>query len=199
MAASAVTANQFGAWKPIGAEQVAGGYKVVWQFGIADQFTVWTTDSNGNWLSQSATVSGASPLVAYLEPSFSQDLNGVGGITPTTVVEAQGATKLVEIANSYFLQPTGGSSGPQLSYGGAVVTANQFGDWKPIGAEQTATGYKVVWRFGTADQFTVWTTDSNGNWLSQSGVVPGPTRWWPPWNRASTRISTALAGSRRRR
>ena len=167
-----VTVNQFAGWTPIGAEQTATGYKVVWRFGAADQFTVWTTDSNGNWLSQSAVVPGSDPLVASLEPGFDQDLNGVGGITSTTMIEADGATQLVRSANAYPLQPTGGSSGPQLTYGGAVVTVNQFAGWTPIGAEQTATGYKVVWQFGT-DQYTVWTTDSNGNWLSQSATVSG--------------------------
>ena len=30
----------------------------------------------------------------------------------TTVIEAQGSTSLVQVANDYFLYPVGGSSGP---------------------------------------------------------------------------------------
>ncbi len=168
-----VTEGLFGVWAPIGAEQTASGYQVVFQLGSADQYTVWTTDGDGNWLSQSPGVSGSDPLVASLEPGFAQDLNGDGGITPTTVVEAEGATSLVGIAGAYFLYPDGGSSGPQLKYGGAPVTEGQFGAWEPIGAEQTATGYQVVFQLGGADQYTVWTTDDNGNWLSQSAVLSG--------------------------
>ena len=41
--------------------------------------------------------------------------------------------------------------------------AGQFGQWAPIGAEQTASGYEVAWKVTGADQYTVWVTDSNGN------------------------------------
>jgi hypothetical protein len=64
---AAVTVGQFGAWAPIGAEQVAGGYQVAWRFGATDQYVVWNTDSSGNFLSQSAVVSGSSPTVRSLE------------------------------------------------------------------------------------------------------------------------------------
>jgi hypothetical protein len=173
---ASVTAGQFGAWAPIGVEQAAGGYQVVFRLGNADQYTVWTTDGSGNWLSQSPGVSGSDPLVAALEPGFAQDLNGSGAITPTTVVEAEGATSLVGISGNYFLHPDGGSSGPQLRYGGAPVTAGQFGAWAPIGVEQAASGYQVVFQFGSTDQYTVWTTDGSGNWLSQSPGVVGSDR-----------------------
>jgi hypothetical protein len=46
--------------------------------------------------------------------------------------------------------------------------AGQFGAWAPIGAEQTATGYEVAWKNGNADQYTIWNTDSGGNYLSKT-------------------------------
>jgi hypothetical protein len=49
--------------------------------------------------------------------------------------------------------------------------AGEFGAWTPIGAVQTASGYDIAWKNGGADQYTVWTTDSNGNYLSYNGVV----------------------------
>ena len=54
--------------------------------------------------------------------------------------------------SNYLLQPNGGPA-VELSYGGTPVTAGQFGGWTPIGAEQTASGYQVAWRWPSADQY----------------------------------------------
>ena len=70
------------------------------------------------------------------------------------------------MGTNYFLYPVGGSSGPELSSSGAPVVAGQFGDWTPIGAEQTATGYEVAWKYGSTDQYSVWNTDSSGNYIT---------------------------------
>jgi len=175
-----VAAGQFGSWVPIGAEQTANGYEVAWKATGADQYTVWNTDSSGNYLSSAFnSASGASAALEAFETSFHQDLNGDGVIgspaspppppaPPTqTVIEAFGSTSLVESGSNYFLQPTGGSA-VELSYGSAPVAAGQFGSWVPIGAEQTATGYEVAWKVTGADQYTVWNTDSSGNYLSSA-------------------------------
>jgi 20S proteasome alpha/beta subunit len=137
---------------------------------------VWATDSSGNYLSSIfGTVPGSSLALESLEPSFHQDLNGDGTIGPVmTVIEALGSTKLVQVANTYSLDPVGGSSGPQLRFSGASVLTGEFGAWAPIGAEQTASGYEVAWKVTGADQYQVWATDSSGNYLSSIfGTVPG--------------------------
>jgi hypothetical protein len=60
-----------------------------------------------------------------------------------------------------------------LKYSGAAVVAGQFSGWAPIGAEKTSTGYDVAWKNGSG-QYTVWSTDSNGNYTSNIlGVVSG--------------------------
>src|SRR6516225_8160712 len=86
-------------------------------------------------------------------------------------IEKFGATSLVESGSNYFLYPNGGSA-IELSYGGAPVVDGQFdqfgGNWVPIGAEQTASGYEVAWKITGADQYTVWYTDNSGNYLSTS-------------------------------
>ena len=170
-----VVAGQFGAWAPIGAEQTASGYEVAWKVTGADQYTVWNTDSSGNYTSNIiGVVSGTSSALESLETSFHQDLNGDGVIgPPTTVIEANGSTSLTEVGNQLFPLYSGGS-GPSLKYGGAAVVAGQFGAWTPIGAEQTASGYEVAWKVTGADQYTVWNTDSSGNFISNIvGVVSG--------------------------
>ena len=160
-------AGQFGVWTPIAAEKTATGYEVAWKFGSADQYTVWNTDSNGNYVSGViGAVSSSSAALESLESSFHQDLNGDGviGISPT-VIEAAGATSLTEVGTTDFLFDSAGA-GPSLKYGGANYTLGEFGAWTPIGAEKTATGYEIAWKNGSADQYTVWNVDNNGNYVS---------------------------------
>src|SRR6516225_3789471 len=87
------------------------------------------------------------------------------------VIEGFGSTSLIEDGSNYFLDPNGGSS-IELSYGGAPVVDGQFdqfgGHWVPIAAEQTSSGYEVAWKIAGADQYTVWFTDSNGNYISSA-------------------------------
>jgi hypothetical protein len=73
-----------------------------------------------------------------------------------------GLTGLVAVGDNYFL----GSTGPELKYHGAAVTAGQFQDWVPISSVQVAGGgYDVAWK-NSAGQFTFWATDSQGNFQS---------------------------------
>ena len=61
--------------------KTASGYDVAWKFPGADLYTVWNTDSNGNYVSDTiGAVSGTSTVLESLEPTFQQDLNGDGVI-----------------------------------------------------------------------------------------------------------------------
>jgi serralysin len=168
-----VVAGQYGGWAPIGAEAITGGYEVAWKLAGADQYTVWTTDGNGNYITNTALSSGSSPAFEAFEPSFQQDLNGDGVIgAPTTVIEAFGSTRLTGIGNQFYLYNAGGT-GPVLKSGGAVVVAGQYGGWAPIGAEAITGGYDVAWKLAGADQYTVWTTDGNGNYITNTALLSG--------------------------
>jgi autotransporter-associated beta strand protein len=172
---SPVTAGEFSAWRPIGAEKTASGYEVAWRFGGADQYTIWNTDTAGNFVNDPVGVlSGESLTLQGYETSFQQDLNGDGTIgVVETAIGSAGPTLLMQRANQFSLS-IGGHDGPSLSYGGAPVTAGEFGDWRPIGVEKTASGYEVAWQFGTADQYTIWDTDAGGAMVSNTvGVVSG--------------------------
>jgi hypothetical protein len=167
-----VVAGQFGSWTPIGVEQTASGYEVAWQATGADQYAVWATDNNGNYLSNILNaVSGTSAALESIETSFQQDLNGDGSIGPApsspTVIESFGSTSLTEIGSHFYLYGSGGT-GPSLKYQGTDYVAGQFGQITPIGAEQTANGYEVAWKMPGADQYSVWVTDNNGNYLSNT-------------------------------
>jgi serralysin len=169
-----VVAGQFGAWTPIGAEEAAGGYVVAWKNGASDEYTVWNTDTNGSYLWNAiGAVSGSDYGLESLEPKFQQDLNSDGQIGPQTTIEAFGSTRLDQVANEFFLHDSGGN-GPSLKFQGVAVVSGQFGAWTPIGAEEVAGGYVLAWKNGAADEYTVWNTDSNGNYLWNAiGAVSG--------------------------
>jgi len=165
-----VVANPAG-WVPIGAEQTAGGYEVAWKLAGTSSYTVWSTDSSGNFISNIGAVSGSSNALMSLEASFHQDLNGDGTIgSASTTLEASGSTSLVASGANFYLY-TGGT-GPSLKFAGVDFVANP-GGWTPIGAEKTAGGYEVAWKLAGTSQYTVWSTDSNGNFLSNIGAVSG--------------------------
>src|SRR5260370_672158 len=90
----------------------------------------------------------------------------------STTIEGFGSTSLIEVGTNFYLYNSSGV-GPSLKYLGADVVAGQFGQWAPIGAEQTASGYEVALKVAGADQYTVWTTDNNGNYVSNLGTVSG--------------------------
>jgi 20S proteasome alpha/beta subunit len=173
---TAIVAGQFNGWAPIGAEAVGGGYEVALKVQGVDQYTVWNTDSSGNYTSNViGAVSGSSSALEALETTFHQDLNGDGTIgIPNAVIEALGATALVQIAGNYFLNPVAGGTGPELKFGGTAIVAGQFNGWAPIGVEAAGSGYEVALKVQGVDQYTVWNTDSNGNYTSNViGAVSG--------------------------
>ncbi|GLH77366.1 hypothetical protein SSBR45G_22740 [Bradyrhizobium sp. SSBR45G] len=163
---SVVTVGQLGGWAPIGADVVGSGYQVAWKMAGADLYTVWNVDSGGHYTGNPiGALSGSNSALEALEPNLHQDLNGDGTIgIPTTVIEALGSTKLVQSGSSYYLNPVAGGTGPQISFGGSVVTVGQLGGWAPIGADVVGSGYQVAWKMAGADLYTVWNVDSSGNY-----------------------------------
>ncbi len=148
-------------------EQTASGYEVALKNAGTNQILDWNTDSNGNFLSYTAVTQGPARRWSCLETSFHQDLNGDGVIgVSTTVIEAFGSTSLVQVGNNYFFDPVAGGTGPELKYNGSPVVVGQFDPYVPVGVEQTASGFEVAFKNAGANQFSIWNTDSNGNFLS---------------------------------
>ena len=90
---AAVVAGQFPGWTPIGAAVTASGYEVAWKLAGTSDYIVWFTNSNGNFVSQTAIVAGNSSTLESLEPSFNQDLNGDGVIGIPTIPRPQRAPR----------------------------------------------------------------------------------------------------------
>jgi len=161
---TAFVAGQFGAWVPIGAEATVGGFEVAWKNTSTGLYTVWSIDSNGNFISNVlSNVSGTSASLESIETVFHQDLNHDGAIgVPSKTIETSGSVDLLQVGNNYLL----GDNGPALKYGGTAYVAGQFAGWLPIGTEATSSGYDVAWKNTSTGLYTVWSTDSNGNFTS---------------------------------
>lgn len=181
---TAVVAGQLGSWVPVAAEASSNGYLVAWKIPSTGQFAVWSTDSNGNFVSNYLNkVSGTDPALESSETLFHQDLNGDGviGLPPTpqkvsgTTIEASGSTSLVLVGSNYLLDAMTSGVGPTLKYGGVAVVSGQFGAWTPVGVEQTTSGYDVAWKIPATGELCVWTTDSNGNYVSNLLNKVSPT------------------------
>ena len=83
------------------------------------------------------------------------------------MIELNGATSLTAVGSNFYLYDSTGA-GPSLKYNGAIYAAGQFSGWSPISAEKTASGYLVAWKLAGADQYSIWTTDSTGNYISST-------------------------------
>ncbi|MCA1394102.1 M10 family metallopeptidase C-terminal domain-containing protein, partial [Bradyrhizobium sp. IC3123] len=165
---SPVAVDMWAGWAPIGAEQTGSGYDVAWKNASTGQYNIWSTDSNGNYVTNLLSfASGTSSALEAYEPLFHQDLNGDGLIgVPTIPIETAGSTSLVQVGNEYLLNPVAGGVGPRLTFSGAPVAVDMWTGWAPIGAEQSGTGYDVAWKNASTGQYNIWSTDSNGNYAT---------------------------------
>src|SRR5262249_21782491 len=158
----------FGTWAPIGAVQTASGYDIAWKDASDGLYTVWSTDSNGNYeIGRASCREGEKIAVEAVSMILNKDLNGdpVIGLpttVPTTGIEVDGATSLTGIGLNY--QVYDGGPGWAVNGAEAAVTQSEFGTWAPIGAVQTASGYDIAWKDASDGLYTVWSTDSNGNY-----------------------------------
>ena len=121
-------------------------------------------------------MAGNSSALESLETTFGQDLNGDGTIgIPKVIIQTDGTTALTEVGSNFFLNNTSSGTGPELMLNGAGVTPAVLGAWTPIGAVQVAGGdYDIAFHNSSSGLYTVWSTDSNGNYLSNIiGAVAG--------------------------
>jgi hypothetical protein len=181
---SVVTKGRFPAgWTPVGTVQTGTGYEVAFSAPTGtpgqNQYVVWNTDSNGNFTGNATGVlpgaTSASTLAGLEAALGNEDFAGLTPATPQQIGTPSPNGQLALVGNVYELNPSGG--GLLLELGGSVVTAGSLGGWTPVGAEKTATGYEVAWNLVGSpgnDTYTVWNTDSNGNYTSSAvGLVSG--------------------------
>ncbi len=132
---------------PIGAEQTATGYDVAWKIPAPIEYTVWSTDSNGNFISNLIpTVSGNSTALEALETTFHQDLNGDG----TIGIPAGGSAS--HAAAPSLSAMMGGSGNDNFAFrtdlGDAppstTANAGKFGSHEPLSSSDTNIAWLLV-------------------------------------------------------
>nr|WP_283810315.1 hypothetical protein [Bradyrhizobium sp. UNPA324] len=129
-AGSVVNTANYTTWSVIGAEQVSGGgYDVVWKDSSNGHYSVWSTDSSGNFVTTLAAapeVLDTDPSLKALEPTLQQDLNGDGAV---------GAAPLATAG----LETSGEGFAFNFTQGGTLTTSSELPDPMPAPANvQTA-------------------------------------------------------------
>src|SRR5258707_906086 len=106
---------------------------------------MWSVYCNGIWISDLiSNVTASSSALESIETTFHQDLNGDGliGVDRKSAVKGKrvnlGGRRIIKKKNT-----VGGSSGPELKFGGAAYSSGEFGAWSRWGEVETARGYEV--------------------------------------------------------
>jgi serralysin len=124
----------------------------------------------------SLNTTAGSPLLAVTWQSVIGTELGSGiftsGRPAVEFISLDGTTTLAELGGHYFIYSgLGNWSGTMLELNGVPVTTG--GVWVPIGAVQVGNTYEVAWQLSGTSEFTVWTTNAAGNYVSDIGVVSG--------------------------
>jgi serralysin len=151
-----------------------GGYDVAWQLVGSQTFTIWSVDSNGNFIANIGNnLAGNSTALENFETIFGKDLNGDGTIgppppPPPTTISVDGTTTLAQSGNDYFLDVTGSNTlGPEITQGGVAATPGVYSAIYAV--KLSSGGYDVAWQEVGSQMFTIWSVDSNGNFIANIG------------------------------
>jgi hypothetical protein len=137
-------AGRFAINASTGVITVADGAMPDYETTKSHQITVRTADQSGHVFYNTFTIA-------------------VTNVSETSIIEGSGSTSLTVVDTIYHL---GSGGSPSLKYLGAAVGVGQFGAFVPIAAESTATGYEVAFKNSGTGQFSIWNTDSSGNYIS---------------------------------
>ncbi|MBE9174557.1 hypothetical protein IQ225_03135, partial [Synechocystis salina LEGE 06155] len=167
-----LAAGTFGNWQILEAETVGGVNQVLWQNPDTNQFGLWNTDANWNWLS-SQTWPTNSFKTLQAEVTFQIDLNNDQLLGDRlTNVETKGNVSLLEgVLGNYYAQTGDGLTTP-IKYLGEVFD-NNLGNWQALAAETVQGINQVLWQNLDTNQIGVWNASSDWNWLSSSVFAAG--------------------------
>jgi hypothetical protein len=106
--------GEYTGWQVIGAEATSTGFEVAWHNTTSDQYTIWYTDSTGNFVSNpTGAIAGTSATLKSFETSFQQDLNGDGAVANTPIASAAAMT-LASPAAGFDFRPDLGAGQPAV-------------------------------------------------------------------------------------
>jgi serralysin len=100
---------------------------------------------------------------------MAEDLNGNKVLDTLHTVESfGGASVSLDLNGGYVLSSAKGVQLLQLA--GQQVGENFGGGWNVVGANDTLTGYQVIWKETSTGTLGYWNTDANGNYLNAKGI-----------------------------
>ena len=162
-----VGSSSFAGWSAVAAAATAGGNQVAWRNSDGG-FGIWNTDLDGNY--QTGMAVNNVQIGAY-ENLFAEDLNGNGILDSLRTIESFGTTSVkVDLNGGYALSSEKGVQ--QLQLNGQQVAENFAGAWNVVGAQDTVTGYQVIWKESATGANAYWNTDALGNYLA-GNVIDG--------------------------
>ncbi|TYL87162.1 Ig-like domain-containing protein, partial [Bradyrhizobium cytisi] len=101
------------------------------------------TAANGTWSVTTGSLAAGTHAFTATATDAAGNSSGLSAVFDPvvgTLIEAAGATSLVQVGSNYLLDSTSGGSGPVLKFNGAAYVAGQFSNWTPIAAEATSSG-----------------------------------------------------------
>jgi hypothetical protein len=87
----------------------------------------------------------------------------------TVVMEGSGASRLLRDAGNRLLVQTGLSTPTSLKFRSRPILQNGFPGWQPLAAETFSGVNQMLWKNIAGNYLSLWTMDSNWNWLSSTG------------------------------
>ena len=173
---------------PIAAVQTASGYDVAWEVTGRQQV-------HGLEHRQQRQLHGTSDrrvcreiatALESLEPVFQQDLNGDGviGVT-TTVIQTDGSTSLTEVGNQFYLLCAAADLARHCNITARTLRPVSLAAGRRSARCRRQAGMTLPGRMTGTDQYTVWSTDSNGNYIANFDRRCRVGNQLLRWNRSS--------------
>ena len=128
----------------VAVEQTASGYRIGGKPTAETWFGVEHRQQR-RLLSDNVGVVSSAKVGSAESPASSGTSTASVGSRPRCVIEQAGSISLDRVGENYVISTIGWMSGARLRMSSAAVKRGEFGWWMPIGAEQMAGGYQVVW------------------------------------------------------
>jgi subtilisin family serine protease len=87
----------------------------------------------------------------------------------TLQMEGSGTTRLMRDATNRLYVQSGSATPTGLRFRGRPIFQNSFSGWEPLAAETFSGLNQMLWKNVSGNYLSLWTMDSNWNWLSSTG------------------------------
>jgi len=157
-------------WQMMAADTIAGVNQILWRNNASNFLHIWNLDANWNLQSTSGADGFNTPKAWELETSFQVDATRDGIIgAPTTILEAQGNTKLLSRGDGKAFVDVEGAR-QEISSPWNSPVGNDSSEWQMLAADTIAGVNQVLWRNNTSSFLHTWNLDANWTWQASVGA-----------------------------